>query len=65
MAGGIKQKFFREIKPGDKLTIKRKISDIYKKTGKSGPLVFIVYEISVSDEQQNMIMEITQSRINR
>ena len=65
MAGGIKQKFYREVKAGDKLLIQRKITDIYEKEGRSGPLIFIVYQISVLDEARCTVLEITQSRINR
>tara|TARA_B100000674_G_scaffold499038_1_gene541219 strand:+ start:12650 stop:12952 length:303 start_codon:yes stop_codon:yes gene_type:complete len=65
MAGGIRQKYFREIKAGDKLLIQKKIVDIYQKEGRGGPLIFVVYHISIQDENENVVMEITQSRINR
>ena len=65
MAGGIRQKYYREIKAGDKLLIQKKIVDIYQKEGRSGPLIFVVYNISIQDENENVVMEITQSRINR
>ena len=65
MAGGIRQKYFREIKAGDKLLIQKKIVDIYQKEGRSGPLIFVVYNILIQDENENVVMEITQSRINR
>ena len=65
MAGGIRQKYFREIRAGDKLLIQKKIADIYQKEGKSGPLIFVVYNISIQDENGSVVMEITQSRINR
>ena len=65
MAGGIRQKYFREIKAGDKLLIQKRIVDIYQKEGRSGPLIFVVYNILIHDENENVVMEITQSRINR
>jgi len=65
MAGGIKQRFFQQIKAGDSLTIERKITDIYEKKGRTGPLIFVVYLISVLNQESNLVMEITQSRINR
>jgi len=65
MAGGIKQRFFQQIKAGDLLTIERKINDIYEKKGRTGPLIFVVYLISVLDQNSKLVMEITQSRINR
>ena len=46
-------------------SIQKKIVDIYQKEGRSGPLIFVVYHISIQDENENVVMEITQSRINR
>ena len=65
MAGGIKQRYHRPIRPGDVLLVTRTLSDIYAKTGSSGPLIFIVYEITVTTEDGELVMQETQSRINR
>jgi 3-methylfumaryl-CoA hydratase len=65
MAGGIKQRYHRPIKPGDVLFITRTLTDIYEKQGSSGPLIFITYEISVTTEDGEPVMDETQSRINR
>lgn len=65
MAGGIKQRYYRPIRPGDVLLITRTLTDIYAKQGASGPLIFIVYEILVSTENGEEVMRETQSRINR
>lgn len=65
MAGGIKQRYYRAIRPGDVLLITRSISDIYAKQGSSGALIFVVYAINVTTEDGEMVMQETQSRINR
>ena len=65
MAGGIKQRYHRTIRPGDVLMITRKIADIYEKSGSSGPLIFIDYEITVTTKEGELVMQETQSRINR
>ena len=65
MAGGIRQRFFQQIKAGDSLTLERQITDIYEKKGKTGPLIFVVYLISVINQKGELVMKITQSRINR
>jgi len=44
MAGGWKTRFHRRIFPGDELVSTRTLSDIYEKSGSSGPLIF--YEIT-------------------
>ena len=65
MAGGVKQHYHRPIKPGDVVIIKREITDIYEKQGSKGPLIFIVYAITVSTEDGDPVMQETQTRINR
>ena len=65
MAGGIKQRYHRPIRPGDVLLIQREITDIYEKQGSSGPLIFITYEITIKTEKGELVMQETQGRINR
>ena len=65
MAGGVKQRHLRPIVPGDALLITRSITDIYEKRGSSGALIFVVYDISVTDEGGELVMQQTQSRIIR
>ncbi len=43
MAGGLEINYLRRIYPGDTLVGKRTLTDIYEKSGRSGPLIF--YEI--------------------
>ena len=65
MAGGIRQRYYRPLRPGDVLTIARRITDIYEKQGSSGALIFVVYEIKVTDASGQLVLEETQTRINR
>ncbi len=65
MAGGVRQRYFRPIRPGDQLTITRRIADIYEKQGSSGPLIFVVYAITVTNASGALVFEETHTRINR
>jgi 3-methylfumaryl-CoA hydratase len=65
MAGGIKQRYHRAMVPGDVVTLRRAIADIYAKQGTSGPLIFVVYTLTVTDARGDLVLEETQTRINR
>ncbi|MEQ8660002.1 MAG: MaoC family dehydratase N-terminal domain-containing protein [Gammaproteobacteria bacterium] len=65
MAGGIRQRYHRPIRPGDELVIEKSISDIFEKQGASGPLIFVVYTLTVKDVSGALVLEETQTRINR
>ena len=65
MAGGTKMRFHRPVKPGDKLIATRSLHDLYEKQGKSGPLIFAVYNLSVENEDGELVMEEKQTRILR
>lgn len=65
MAGGIRQRYFRAIRPGDVLTLRRRISNLYEKAGASGPLIFVEYMLTVHDAAGQPVLEEVQTRINR
>lgn len=65
MAGGIRQRYHRPIRPGDELVIEKTISDIFEKQGASGPLIFVVCTLTVKDRSGALVLEETQTRINR
>ena len=65
MAGGTEMQFHRPVKPGDKLIATRSLHDLYEKQGKSGPLIFAVYNLSVENEDGELVMEEKQTRILR
>ena len=65
MAGGTKINIFKNIYPGDKLTGISKIKNLYEKKGKSGLLIFMIKQFSVSDQNQLKVYEETQTVIYR
>ena len=65
MAGGISQTHHRPLCAGDVVFIQRKLSDIYEKQGKTGPLIFVVYEIDTRTEDGELVTRQTQTRIVR
>ena len=65
MAGGTEMLFHRSIRPGDKLRAPRSLHDLYEKKGKTGPLIFAVYNMSVENEDGELVMEEKQTRILR
>ena len=65
MAGGISQSHHRPLCAGDVVYLQRKLSDIYEKQGKTGPLIFVVYEIDTRTEDGELVTRQTQTRIVR
>ena len=65
MAGGVKQRYFRPLKPGDVVFITRTLRDIYQKQGASGPLIFVDYDIEITGAGGELLQSETQTRINR
>ena len=65
MAGGIKNRYHRPIRPGDELVLTRTLTDIYEKQGRSGPLIFVMYAVKVETEDGELVMEETRRRIFR
>jgi len=50
MGGGQEIRFLRPVRAGDSFTVKRKIADIYERPGKQGPLVFIVTDVTFTNQ---------------
>lgn len=65
MAGGTQIKHYQPIKPGQVLTGTRKIVDMFEKAGSTGPLIFTVRSLSVTDEQGGLVLEEIQTGIAR
>ena len=65
MAGGTEMRFHRPVKPGDNLMATRSLHDLYEKQGKTGPLIFAVYNLSVENQDGELVMEEKQTRILR
>jgi len=43
------------IRPGDHLTAKSQIHDIYEKSGRSGPMVFIVHRMEFYNQKEQLV----------
>ncbi len=65
MAGGTEIRQHRAIRPGDVLTGTRRLVDLYEKQGSTGPLIFMVRELAITDAQQRPVMEEIQTSIAR
>lgn len=39
------------IRPGDRLTARSRIADVYEKTGRTGPMVFIVHRMEFANQR--------------
>lgn len=55
MAGGKELEFFKPMRPGDTITQVGKITDIYEKEGRSGSLVFTVFENRFSNQDGELV----------
>ena len=56
MDGGTEIEFFAPIRPGDTITGRCKITDIYQKEGRSGPLIFVVRESTYTNQRGEMVL---------
>ncbi len=65
MAGGTEIHQHRVIKPGDVLTGTRRLVDMYEKEGASGPLIFMVRELAITNQAGEAVMEEIQTSIAR
>lgn len=65
MAGGTRIKQHKAIKPGQRLTGVRKITDMYEKDGRTGPLIFTVRSLQVVDDTGALVLEEIQTGIAR
>ncbi len=65
LAGGIELEFFADVRPGDVLTLRTKITDIYERAGKSGPMVFIIQETTYTNQRNEKVAVERMTRISR
>lgn len=65
VAGGVELEFHRPIVPGDVLTARRTLTEIYEKTGSSGPLIFYVIVTEVEDADGEAVLTEKNTRIMR
>jgi hydroxyacyl-ACP dehydratase HTD2-like protein with hotdog domain len=65
MAGGLKVEYHQPIRAGDVLVANRTLTDLYEKTGSSGPLFFYVVVMKVTTEDGAPVLTETTTRILR
>ena len=65
MAGGTKMQLHRAVKPGDVLVAQKSLKDMFEKSGSTGPLIFVVYELKVETEAGEPVLTEQQTRIFR
>ena len=65
MAGGTQINQHLPIRPGDRLTGTRKITDMYEKQGSTGPLIFTVRSLAITNIQGELVLEEIQTSIAR
>jgi len=56
MDGGTEIEFFVPIRAGDTLTGRCKITDIYQKEGRSGPLIFVARETTYTNQKGEVVL---------
>jgi acyl dehydratase len=49
---------YKPIRPGDALLCRGRISDIYEKSGKSGPMAFVVRETTITDADNDVVARV-------
>ena len=65
MAGGRDVTIHRPIMPGDTLTATRTLIELYEKEGRTGPLIFVVIEMRVTDPSGEPVVTERRTRIMR
>jgi acyl dehydratase len=50
--------YWKPIRPGDTLLCRGRISDIYEKSGKSGPMAFVVRETTITDADNDVVARV-------
>ena len=53
------------IRPGDDLTVSTKLKDVYEKTGRSGKMVFTVWESTFTNQTGETVCRIQESFVRR
>jgi acyl dehydratase len=65
MAGETTIEFGVPIHAGDTITLEKRITDIYEKEGRSGALVFVVQEFTFTNQDDELVMRESFTRIYR
>jgi acyl dehydratase len=63
--GGDDYEFFARIYVGDRVTLRRRVADVYAREGKSGPMVFVIEECTYTNDRSELIAKQKITRIYR
>lgn len=53
--GGVEIEFYQPLKPGDIITTRAKLADLYEKQGKTGKLIFMVIEVTSTNQRGELV----------
>ncbi len=56
---------YGQIRPGQTYLCRTKVVDIYEKTGRSGPMAFVVRETAVTDRTNEIVVRMRQTTVVR
>jgi acyl dehydratase len=57
--------FYMPMKPGDTITAKNQVADVYEKTGRTGRMVFVVRRTTYYNQHGEKVAAVDQSMVNR
>jgi len=63
--GGQQYEYFKPVKPGDIVTGKIRIADVFEKTGKAGTMDFIIIETTYTNQNGEKVLVDTNTLIQR
>lgn len=56
---------FRQLRPGESYVCRARVVDVYEKTGKSGPMAFLVLETTIADRTNELVARARQVTVIR
>jgi acyl dehydratase len=62
---GQRCEFYAPIRPGDAITMKTRITDVYEKTGRTGKMVFVVRQTTYENQHGEKVAVVEQSQVRR
>lgn len=65
MAGETTMEFGSPVVAGDEIVVSKRITEMYEKTGRSGPMVFVTMEFSFTNQRDEMVAREQFTRIYR
>ncbi len=63
--GGADWEFLDPVRPGDVSTLDTSIADIYERTGKGGPMLFVIFELIYTNQEGKLVCRCRKTNICR